>query len=191
MTSSHCKCQLESSLPCLLLLNFLFILLFIIQQGDCGVWLWGCTVCLKNAVQGRALLFPFCLAHYPNPHQGLLATDTSSLLWEPSRCTAIIFRFNGSTELSEISFKRCKENKIQTSHYFSIKIFFLYCSQHIFVFSDVCWVAFYFLISKPNFAFFPWWLSLPLAIRWECCINFVLVLNKLCKIVCNHYLRPW
>lgn len=141
MTSSHCKCQLESSLLCLLLLNFLFILLFIIQQGDCGVWLWWCTGCLKNAAQERALFVPLCLPRYPNPHQGLLATDTASLLWEPSGCIAIIFKFNMSAEPPKFSFKRCKENKIQTSHYFSIISFFSYRSQLVFVFSDVWWIA--------------------------------------------------
>lgn len=145
VTSSHLKCQLESFLLCLLLLNFLFILLFIIQQGDCGVWLCWCTVCMKNAMQKRALcsssVFPIILIHI---RVWLLLICRLSYENYLAWCIAIIFRFNVSAELSKFSFKRWKEKKFREVIIFQLRsVFFISFPTQVCIFRCLmnCWIS--------------------------------------------------
>lgn len=98
-------------------------------------WL-GCLIAGMKIVHQKCSARPPRLAHYPDPHQGLPATD---LCCENHQDALQLYL---DSELSVFSFKRYWENKIQTSHYFSIKvIFFISFPTHFLcVFSDVWWI---------------------------------------------------
>lgn len=65
-----------------------------------------------------------------------------------------IYIFIMSAELSKFSFKRCKENKIQKSHYFPIN-FFLNIISNTFLYLQMFGELLNFLRGKLRAAFIP------------------------------------